>query len=255
MKKIYKSLLSEKKRNKIRNFTQRLIFPIFLGNKLYCNCCGKSFRKFLPKGNIKRLNAKCPYCFSLERMRVLDLYLENELNIYQKQNIKILHFAPEETLFVKLSSIKNIEYIDGDINPAYARYIVDITKINFPDNYFDYILCSHVLGHIPDEAKAIKEIYRVLKKNGLAILMTLIDLESKNTFEDKKIISSKDKLKYYGEFDLCRLHGLDFMDRIKKHNFKVEVIDYRKSFSEEIQSKFSLGDGKREIIYKCEKFP
>ncbi len=253
IKKLYKTLLPEKKRINLRVFTEKLFYPLYLGSKFHCNCCGKNFRKFKNKGNINRLNAKCPYCLSLERTRVLDLYLEKELNIYNKEGIKVLHFAPEDCLSKKLSSIKNVEYIDGDINPAYANNIIDITDIKYDNLYFDLIICSHVLGHVPNEALAIQEMKRVLKKDGVAIVMTLINLESDHTFEDKNIVKEEDRLKFYTEKDLCRLHGLDFADRLSQQGFKVQEIDYRKSFSEKEQNRLSLGNGSREIIFRCEK--
>lgn len=170
IKQTYKRLFTEKQRNKIITSLLKLVYPLYLGNKFYCSCCCKMFRKFHTKGNVQRLNAKCPFCGSLERTRVLDLYLENELKLYQKDDIKILHFAPEECLTKKISAIKHVEYIDGDINPAYAQFVIDITNIKYADNYFDFIICSHVLGHVPDEIQAIKEMYRVLKTGGVAII-------------------------------------------------------------------------------------
>jgi SAM-dependent methyltransferase len=252
IKSLYHRILPERKRNNLRIFAQRLFYPFYLGNKFYCNCCGKNFRKFLPKGNIKRMNAKCPYCLSLERVRVLDLYLVNEMNIYNRQGIKVLHIAPEEILFKKLS-VLDIEYIDGDINPAYARNVIDITNIGFADNYFDLIICSHVLGHVPDEARAINELRRVLKEDGTALVMTVINPDRAQTFEDVNILLPEDKLKYYGEPDLRRIHGLDFGERLARQGFKVERIDYRLQLPKEVQVKNSLGNGDREVIFKCKK--
>lgn len=248
----YKKLVSEKKRNLIRESLQRLLSPLYYGNNFYCNCCNKKFRKFLNKGNVSRLNAQCPFCFSLERTRVLDFYIEKELNIYQSENIKILHFAPEYAIFRKMMEIKNAVYIDADINPAYARNVIDITNIPFSENYFDFIICSHVLGHVPDEPLAIKEMFRVLKPGGIALVSTLLS-DKDVTFEDENIKTPTDKLKHYGEFDLCRLHGKDFAKRLQAIGFIVEEIDYRLSFSDEFQKKYSLGNGEREKIFKCTK--
>lgn len=253
IKKIYKSIVSEKKRVNIRLFIEKLMYHIYLGSNFHCNCCGKNFRKLKSKGTTERLNAKCPYCFSLERTRVLDLYLKEELGIYEKSGMKILHFAPENCLSRKLSSIENVVYVDGDINPANANNIIDITDINYDDSFFDLIICSHVLGHVPAEKRAIQEMKRVLKKDGIAIVMTLIDSNRQDTFEDETIVDARDRLKYYSEADLCRLHGLDFGDRLRKQGLKVEEIDYRKRFSEKDQKRMSLGNGNREIIFRCEK--
>jgi len=252
IKSTYKRLISEKQRISIRLFISRLISPFYFGNNYYCTCCNKSFRKFKSKGNIKRANAECPYCQSLERVRLLDYYLDRELGSYKSKGIKVLHFAPEKSLFDKFSKL-DIEYIDGDINANYARNIIDITNIGYEDNYFDLIICSHVLGHVPDEKKAISEMYRVLKPGCEALVLTLINQNSNKTIENSDIITPADRLKTYGEPDLCRLHGLDFENRLSQGGFNVTKIDYRNNFSTNEKNRFSLGNGEREIIFKCEK--
>lgn len=251
IKKIYKKLISEKNRNHLIYLKNRIKAKFLKGDNYYCNCCNASFKRFLAKGNIPRDNAMCPNCMSLERTRVLFEYLKNETEIFKKK-IKVLHFAPEKGLFDKLKRL-NIEYIDGDINPALARNVIDITNIPYSDNYFDLIICSHVLGHVPDERKALSELKRVLSKNGKALIMSLIDLNSKETFEDPNIKTPQAKLKSYGEPDLERLYGLDFGERLSKEGFIVEEIDYRNSIEKNLRNKLSVGDGSRELIYKCAK--
>lgn len=249
IKAIYKKIVSEKIRNQIRENLEQMKAPFYYGDQVDCNCCDKSFSKFLPKGNIVRENAKCPKCGSLERTRLLLHYLRNETDVFEKP-LKLLHFAPEKALFNILNSLP-IEYIDGDINRANARFVIDATHIPYEDGYFDLVICSHVLGHIPDEAKAIREIKRVLKKGGQAIMMTLIDLEAKETYEDGRNVTDKERLCAYGEFDLQRLHGLDFEDRLCDQGFNVKRIDYRESISEEQLRREHLGNGQRELIFKC----
>lgn len=153
----------------------------------------------------------------------------------------------------KIFNKLNINYIDGDINPSNANHIIDITNIQYPDNYFDIIICSHVLGHVPNETKAISEIRRVLNPNGIAIIMTLINLEAQETFEDKTITSDSGRLLNYGEPDLCRLHGIDFSERLQTQGFIVTRIDYTKQIHETINETHNLGNGSRELIFKCQK--
>ncbi len=254
IKNFIKSFLPEKLRLKIRKKFKQSIHFIYLGKKYTCNCCGKSFNKFLSKGRIERLNAECPYCFSLERTRVLDLFIKSELDIYNSETkVSLLHLAPENILYKKLSKIKSLNYIDGDINPALARYEVDLTHINFSDSFFNYIICSHVLGHIPDENTAIKELFRVLKPKGKAIILTFLDVNRHKTFEDANVKNDSKKMHMYAEPDLVRLHGLDFLDTLKSVGFGVELIDYRLNFSEEFREKHRLGDGDREKIILCTK--
>jgi SAM-dependent methyltransferase len=252
LKKIYKKIFSEKTRIKIRTGLERCTAFLYLGNQFECNCCGKTFRKLKSKGNVLRKNAKCPYCGSLERTRVLFFYLEKETTIFTKKDCKVLHFAPEQTLFSKFIKQKNIEYIDADINPNYANYVFDIEEIPYPDAHFDYIICAHVLGHVNNEQKAIEELFRVLKPDGQALIMTLMDKNREKTLEDSAVVTPEERLQHYSEQDLARLHGLDFAQRLS-HRFKVEEVDYRQKFAETIQKRFSLGDGAREIIFNCTK--
>lgn len=253
IKQVYKKLISEKTRIKIKNGIIKFSLPLFYGNTYTCNCCHKSFRRFKAKGRVNpRKNAQCPNCGSLERTRLLDFYLHNETSIFDRPGIKLLHFAPENVLFQQLNSL-NIEYIDGDINPYFANHIIDITQIPYPDNYFDFIICSHVLAHVPNEKKAISELLRVLKSNGDCIVLSNIDQSAEITFEDESITTEEDRLKNYTEPDLCRLHGKDFQTRLEKGGFLVEEIDYRKQFSENDLNKFQLGDGRRELIFLCKK--
>lgn len=249
---IYKKLIPEKLRINFRRNVGKLIYPIYFGNKYHCNCCGKRSRKFLAKGNIRRLNAQCPFCQSLERTRLLDFYLQEELKLYTQKGINLLHIAPEDCLYRKISKL-DINYIDGDINPAYARHKIDITQIEFKDDFFDIIICSHVLGHIPDEAKAIRELRRVLKPTGVAIIMTVIKRTSPTTFENKHIKTPQKRLTFFGEPDLCRLHGLDFKDRLARQGFKVEEIDYRNRLPQEVTAFNNLGNGDRELIFLSTK--
>ncbi len=248
---MYKLLLPEKHRIHLRLGIQKIISPFYYGQNYSCNCCGRSFRKFLAKGNVKRKNVRCPRCNSLERNRILLFYLNNETDIFTK-NLKVLHVAPENCLYQKLHTL-DIEYIDCDIDPAYASHKIDITQIPYPDNYFDLIICSHVLGHIPDEQKAIQELYRVLSNKGQALIMTLINKELKKTYESHSIKTPDERLKHYGEPDLYRLHGQDFKQRLALSGFKVETIDYRQKLGHYNVNKYQLGDGDRELIFKCTK--
>ncbi|MDR0734006.1 MAG: class I SAM-dependent methyltransferase [Dysgonamonadaceae bacterium] len=253
LKKIYKRLFSEKRRIKNRLLFNKISSVFYCGNTYSCNCCGKSFRKFKSKGAllIKRENAECPYCASLERIRNLLFYIENETPLLT-QKLRLLHFAPEWCLLPVLKKAENLDYITADINPDLADYQVDIMNIPFPDKSFDYIICFHVLGHVPDEKKAVDELYRVLKTNGVALISTIIDPNNLQTFETAADTPEK-RLHYYSEPDLLRLHGRDFDQRLKQGRFNVEVIDYPARLGEVMKKKYALGDGRRELIFRCTK--
>ncbi|MDR1682893.1 MAG: methyltransferase domain-containing protein [Candidatus Symbiothrix sp.] len=226
----------------------------YFGKQFSCNCCGCSFRKFKPKGNglVERENAQCPYCGSLERTRLLLFYLRNETKLFS-ENVKLLHFAPEWSLYPIFKKAKNIEYFAVDLNPVLADQVVDIMAIPFADNSFDFIICSMVLGFVSDEPKAIKEMLRVLKPDGMALIQTLIDLQNPHTFETTDADTPEKRLQYYTEPDGERLHGTDFAQGLQTAGFQVETIDYAAQLGDDWHQKYALGNGCRELIFQCTK--
>lgn len=250
IKRVYKKLVPFRYRITILGVLKKLYGYLLYGQKVHCVCCGRSFRKFLPKSNgiLVRPNAECPNCGSLERGRLLYTYLKNETSVFAGTP-SVLHVSPES--FLRKKFMKNPQYIDVDINPDLARYVADITSIPYSDQTYDYIICSHVLGHVKDEEKAIDELFRVLRVNGTAFILTLLNTQADKTLEDDSVLTPRQRLETYGEADLERLHAPDFIDRLKRQNVVVEVIDYREKFSSSDRQRFSLGDGQRELIFKC----
>ncbi len=129
---------------------------------------GKSFKKLLPYGyGTQRENALSPSTLSLERHRLLWLYLKNETFFFESKNrLRVLHIAPEQCFYSRFKSQKNLEYITADIESPIADVKADICNLPFEDEEFDVILCNHVLEHIQDDGKAMNELYRVMKKGG-----------------------------------------------------------------------------------------
>jgi len=112
----------------------------------------------------------CPRCHSSDRERLVYWYIVNKTNILHSQKIiKLLHIAPEKNLQKVLKVFSKIKYISGDLNPLVADRKIDITDINFEDDYFDFIICNHVLEHIVDDRKAMSELFTVLRPEGFAI--------------------------------------------------------------------------------------
>lgn len=254
IKQIYKRLFPLRSRNAFRSAFKKLIAPWYVGNRYRCNCCNRTFRKFLPKGHGSgyRLNAECPVCGSLERTRLLLFYLKNETNVFNKPQ-RVLHFAPEEGLSRHLKKIPG-EYIDADIDENLAGHVVDITAIPFAEDTFDLIICSHVLAHVKDQPQALAELARVLKPTGQALIMTRIDPEAEHTFEDPNLQSEAERKLYFGETDAWRMHGKDFQHVLAQAGFKVDPIDYRLVLGPEMCNLYSLGDGTRETIFKASLF-
>ena len=206
---------------------------------------GKSFRKFLPYGyGAQRPNVLSPSTLSLERHRLLWLYLKDETDFFTSQK-KVLHMAPEQC-FLKRFRKLNHEYTTADLYSPIADVKADITALPFEDNSFDVIFCNHVLEHIPDDTKAMQELYRVLKKGGMGILQIPQDLSRETTFEDDSITDPKERAKIFGQYDHVRVYGRDYFDKLRSIGFTVNEVDYTKKVSPELVDTYRLA--KDEIL-------
>ena len=221
------------------------------GSKFTDPIDGKSFRKFLPYGyEIQRPNVLSPSTLSLERHRLLWLYLKNETDFFTTHK-RVLHFAPEQAFYNRFRQMKNIDYTTTDLNSPLADVKADICNLPFEDNTYDIIFCNHVLEHIPDDTKAIQELYRVLKKGGMGIFQIPQELDRETTFEDNSITDKKERAKIFGQYDHVRVYGRDYFDKLRSIGFKVEEVDYTKTLSEEEITKYCLTKG--ELLPVCHK--
>lgn len=198
-----------------------------------------------------RGNALCPNCLSLERHRLIWVYLKERTQFFTLP-IKFLHIAPEICFIKRFEKLSNIEYITGDIESPLAKVKMDIMNIPFDENTFDAVMCNHVLEHIEEDINAMKEVYRVLKPGGWAILQVPFmgkDLET--TFEDPTIRTSSEREQVYGQDDHVRIYGKDYGQRLKKAGFEVIEDDFVRKMSPELVRKYALAP--EEIIYFCKK--
>lgn len=230
---------------------QPLLGILLSGDKFTDPIDGKSFRKFLSYGyNKSRKNALSPSTLSLERHRLLWLYLKNETVLFEKK-IKLLHFAPEQAFYKRFKKLRNIQYDTIDINSPLAKIKADICDLPIKENTYDFILCNHVLEHVLDDNKAMSELYRVLKKGGTGIFQVPIDMKREKTFQDDSITDKLERNKIFGQYDHVRVYGKDYFKKLEDTGFKVQQIDYSKKFSDKEILKFSIIRG--EIIPVCTK--
>ena len=237
--------------NRISILVKPLIRLYLKGNEYTDPIDGKSFRKFIPYGyNRVRKNALSPSTYSLERHRILWLYLKNETNVFSKK-IKLLHFAPEAAFHGIFKKSNNISYDTIDLNSPLAKIKADICNLPLEDNTYDFILCNHVLEHINDDIKAMSELYRVLKKGGIGIFQIPIDINRDKTYEDSSIKDPKERNKVFGQYDHVRIYGMDYYDRLRSVGFSVEQIKYADNLTKDEIKKYCLNSN--EIIPVCKK--
>jgi len=215
---------------------------IYYGNKVHCPICGGSFRKFLPYGaKTWREDRLCPKCLSLDRHRLLWHYLQERTTLFTGKN-KLLHIAPEQCFYAYFKKSALITYITADLESPLADVKMDIVKMPFADKEFDFVLCNHVLEHIPDDYKAMSEIYRIMKKGAIAILNVPLDKNRGKTLEDPAIDTPEKRKKHYWAHDHVRLYGLDYKARLESVGFIVEPVSFYSELTEDTVKKEKLVD-------------
>ena len=234
------------------SYIARPILAFFLkGDSFTDPIDGKSFKTFLPYGyGNQRNNVLSPSTLSLERHRLLWLYLSNSTDFFTAQK-KVLHFAPEQCFLKRFRSLKNIDYTTTDLLSPIADVKADICDLPFEDNSYDIILCNHVLEHIPDDTKAMQELYRVMKPGGYGIFQIPQDMNRAETFEDNSITDKAERAKIFGQYDHVRVYGRDYFDKLRRMGFKVEEVDYTTTLSDEEIEKYCLAKGEIiPVVYK-----
>lgn len=235
---------------KISIWFRPILKQIYKGNILTDPIDGSSYRKFLPYGYQKiRENALCPGTLSLERHRLLWLFLERETKFFEKPS-KVLHIAPEQPLYKKFKQFKHWEYKTCDLNSPLAEIKADICNLPFENNSYDLVLCNHVLEHVLNDKLAIRELFRVLKKGGVLIAQVPLDLNRKMTFEDPSIIDKAERKKVFGQYDHVRIYGKDYFDLLDSAGFESHCISFTEKLSKHEIKKFSLQTDHIPLAYK-----
>lgn len=232
-------------------FAKPVLAIALKGNQYQDPIDDKWFSRFLPYGYEKqRDNVLSPSTLSLERHRLLWLYLKRETDFFSAP-AKVLHFAPEQAFYKRFRKMKNLDYITTDLNSPLADVKADICALPFESNTYDIILCNHVLEHIPDDNKAMQELYRVLKPGGMAILQIPQDLKREKTFEDDSITDRRKRAEIFGQYDHVRIYGRDYFDKLRAIGFKVKEVDYTLTLEAQEVNRFRLAQG--EILPVCFK--
>ena len=254
--KIFKSILNIIPRPwliKASYVVRPIIYWYLKGDEFTDPIDGRSFRKFLPYGYSKqRENALSPSTLSLERHRLMWLFLKDNTNFFTAtKKLKVLHIAPEQCFLDIFRKQQNLNYITSDLESPIADVKADICDLPFKENEFDVVFCNHVLEHISNDTKAMKELYRVLKPGGFGIFQIPQDLSKAITFEDNTITDRKERAKLFGQYDHVRIYGRDYFDKLRSIGFKVDEVDYTKKITLDKIEKYCLM--KNEILPVCYK--
>jgi SAM-dependent methyltransferase len=230
-----------------------MIFPRFshwkkrIGKKTYCSVCDVKNVTFDPLPDSYRLNAErhgythfgqgemtaldtysCGKCGASDRERLYAYWLKNTMgdSLYPKKE-KAIHFAPEHAFsnFIKRENIFT-DYQTADLLMTDVTHAVDLMNLPFADESYDFFICSHVLEHVSDDRKAIRELFRVLRRGGQGILMAPIIVGLQKTIEDPSITDEDDRWRLFGQNDHVRLYAHDdYVARIESCGFELRHFD------------------------------
>jgi len=254
MKKLFKTILNIIPRPILirLSYVVRPVFAWYLKGDRYTDPIdGKHFKSFLPYGYAQqRPNVLSPSTLSLERHRLLWLYLQRETDFFTAPH-RVLHFAPEQAFYKRFKKQTNLTYTTTDLESPLADVKADICNLPFADHSFDIILCNHVLEHIPDDTKAMQELYRILKPGGMGIFQVPQELSRPVTFQDDSITDPKERTLIFGQYDHVRIYGLDYFDKLRQIGFTVVEEDYTRKLTPEEVERYCLAPG--EIIPICFK--
>lgn len=237
--------------HRISHLFLMMISPFYRGNKYEDPITGIKYRKMLPYGRINpRKNALAPDSLSLERHRLLWLYLKEKTNFFTAQ-LRFLHVAPEYCFLRLFKKMDNLDYVTGDLNSPWADVHFDAHDIPFDDNSFDVVMANHLLEHVEDDVKVMSEFHRVMKPGGWGIFLVPMDRSRQETYEDPTITDPKEREKHFWQDDHLRLYGLDYPERLASVGFEVAKDDYVKTLGPELVERYCISP--EETIYFCKK--
>lgn len=220
------------------------------GTKCHCTVCGANLRTFLPGGVKKRPHARCPFCESLERHRLIALFLQRETDLFSRNNFHLLHVAPEPflTSFIRRNN-RGLRITSLDLSHGRTTLRGDLTRLPLRDESFDALIASHVLEHIPDDRGAMRELLRVLKPGGWSILQ--VPIRGEKTYEDFSITDPAEREKHFGQCDHVRYYGADYKDRLTETGFIATDECYARRYDEARIHRYGLMADER--VYFCRK--
>ena len=233
-----------------------LLGLLYVGRGKECPVCGCRRRRFLPYGYVtSRDNALCPRCLSLERHRLLWLWLvrESDLGRGAMALPRMLHIAPELSLmrrFSKMYAREAERYVTADLESPLADMHFDVQDIPLEDGAFDVVICNHIMEHVEDDRRAMRELHRILRRGGWGVVLSPVERDREQTFEDDSITDREERTRIFGQYDHRRIYGRDYADRLREAGFEVLVIPYYEAFTEAERALYALTDEDLYIVRK-----
>lgn len=224
----------------------------YKGRGRECPICGSRYRHFMPYGYVtSREDALCPHCLSLERHRMIWLWLRECSTLFDSRP-SLLHIAPEVSLMRHFKRLyRGTEnYITADLESPLADMHFDVQDIPLKDCSVDVVICNHLMEHVEDDRRAMSELYRILKPGGWGIVLVPEDRSRATTFEDDSITNPEERTRIFGQYDHRRIYGRDYDTRLTKAGFRVERISYTTRLNDTQRRLYAIGNDDLVIIHK-----
>lgn len=246
------NLVPRKVLQRVASWAVPIVGTLYMGRGRECPICGARYRRFMPYGYVEpREDALCPRCLSLERHRMIWLWLERHTDLF-KSHPRLLHIAPEHSLLRHFRKFygSSKEYITADLESPLADEHFDVQSIPMKDASVDIIICNHLLEHVDDDRLAMRELYRILRPGGWGILLVPEDRSREKTYEDNSITDPKERTRLFGQYDHRRVYGRDYDDRLRDAGFTVERYAFARQLTEWEKRLYSPGEDDLIVVRK-----
>lgn len=242
---------------------------LYRGDAIVCAMCGARVRRFLPSGydhievlrrrgvvgGLRREDDRCPVCHAQGRTRLIRFHLERETAI-GREALSLLHVAPDLGLLLWMRRLGRLDYTASDLDGARYHHVpglvkADLTRAPFPDAAFDIVICSHVLEHIPDDAAAMRELFRITRPGGTLLALVPMATDGGPTEEDAAVTDAAGRERRFGQWDHVRLYGReDFVARLAAAGFAVSLYD---AFAADAAAAAAQRLNPRELLPVCRR--
>ncbi|MBQ8367215.1 MAG: class I SAM-dependent methyltransferase [Alistipes sp.] len=237
---------------RIAGWAVPIVGILYVGRGRRCPICGCRRRKFLPYGYVSsREDALCPRCLSLERHRMIWLWMERHTDLFDSRP-RLLHIAPEVSLMRHFKRLyRGTEcYTTADLESPLADIHFDVQHIPLEDRSIDVVVCNHLLEHVEDDRRAMRELFRIMRTGGWGIMIVPEDRSRAATFEDDTITDPAERTRIFGQYDHRRIYGRDYDDRLCEVGFDVERIAFATMLTPEERSLYAVGGDDLVIVRK-----